>query len=98
MRFFDLGRGEKSREIVFLGEAVMSDIGIYTSKSIDKKLSLGLKHLTLQQIHLIDETIGSVGEYGEVHLIVEKGRLRFLVKQTSVDALKYRPDRITEGK
>ena len=37
---------------------------------------------------MIDYAIDSVGEYGEVHLIIEKGRLRFLVTQKSYDVLK----------
>jgi hypothetical protein len=53
--------------------------------------SYPLKFIEVQQITMIDEAIGSVGEYGEVRLIVEKGRLRFLVTQKSYDALKWRP-------
>ena len=40
------------------------------------------------QIEMIDHTIGSVGEYGEVHLIIEKGCLRFLITQKNFDVLK----------
>jgi hypothetical protein len=45
---------------------------------------------------MIDEAIGSVGEYGEVRLVVEKGRLRFLITQKSYDALKWRPGELIE--
>jgi len=44
--------------------------------------------LQSHQIEMIDHAIFSVGEYGEVHLIIEKGRLRFLVTQQSFDVLK----------
>ena len=47
-----------------------------------------LNNLQSHQIEMIDHAIGSVGEYGEVHLIIEKGRLRFLVTQQSFDVLK----------
>ncbi len=47
-----------------------------------------LNNLRSHQIEMIDYAIGSVGEYGEVHLIIEKGRLRFLVTQKSYDVLK----------
>jgi len=37
---------------------------------------------------MIDHAVGSVGEYGEVQLIFEKGRPRFLVTKKSFDVLK----------
>ncbi|MCK4975904.1 MAG: hypothetical protein KAS36_03130, partial [Anaerolineales bacterium] len=47
------------------------------------------KYMELHQISMIDEALGTLGDYGEVRLIVEKGRLRFLVTQISYDALKW---------
>ena len=44
-----------------------------------------------QQIRMIDEALSSLGEYGELRLVVEKGRLRFLITQKSFDALKWKP-------
>ena len=44
-----------------------------------------------EQIRMIDEALNSLGEYGEVRLVVEKGRLRFLITQKSFDALKWKP-------
>jgi len=46
------------------------------------------QHLDPHQIEMIDEALNSIGDYGEVRLIVEKGRLRFLVTQKSFDVLK----------
>jgi hypothetical protein len=40
---------------------------------------------------MIDEALSAVGEFGEVRLIVEKGRLRFVVTQKSFDAQKWQP-------
>jgi hypothetical protein len=40
---------------------------------------------------MIDEALSAVGDYGEVHLIIEKGRLRFVVTKRSYDALKWQP-------
>jgi hypothetical protein len=51
-------------------------------------------HLDQEQVVMIEEALESVGEYGEVRLIVEKGRLRFLVTQKSYDALKLKPGHI----
>jgi hypothetical protein len=50
-----------------------------------------LKFLELRQVTMIDEALSSLGDYGEVRLIVEKGKLRFLVTQKSFDALKWEP-------
>ena len=47
--------------------------------------------LSDRQVKMIDEALSTLGEYGEVRLIVEKGRLRFLVTQKSYDALKWQP-------
>lgn len=42
-------------------------------------------------IQMIDEALCSLGEYGEIRLVVEKGHLRYLVTQKSYDALKWYP-------
>lgn len=42
-------------------------------------------------IQMIDEALCSLGDFGEVRLMVEKGRLRFIVTQVSYDALKWQP-------
>jgi hypothetical protein len=44
---------------------------------------------------MIDEALNEIGEFGEVRLIVEKRRLRFLVTVKSSDVLKalYEADR-----
>jgi hypothetical protein len=50
-----------------------------------------LKFLNFLQIQMIDEALSAVGEYGEVRLIMQKGRLRFVVTQNSHDALLWEP-------
>ena len=50
-----------------------------------------LKFLGRPQIEMIDEALSALGPYGEVHLILEKGRLRFVVTKNSHDALKWQP-------
>jgi hypothetical protein len=42
-------------------------------------------------ILMIDEALCSLGEFGEVRLVIEKGRLRFIVTQKSYDTLKWQP-------
>ena len=56
-----------------------------------------LKFLGQSQIKMIDEALEAVGPFGEVQLIVEKGRLRFVVTKNSHDALKWHPDSIGES-
>lgn len=53
------------------------------------------KHMEMYQISMIDEALGTLGDYGEVRLIVEKGRLRFIVTQKSYDALKWQPGHLS---
>lgn len=38
---------------------------------------------------MIDEALSSLGDFGEVRLVVEKGQLRFLVIQKSIDVRKW---------
>jgi hypothetical protein len=54
-----------------------------------------LKFLDPAQIPMIDEALSVVGEFGEVRLIVERGRLRFVVTQRSFDAQKWQPGDLT---
>ena len=49
------------------------------------------RFLTPYQVAMIDEALVALGDYGEVRLVVEKGRLRYLVTQKSFDALKWQP-------
>ncbi|MBI4787120.1 MAG: hypothetical protein HY782_08760 [Chloroflexi bacterium] len=37
-----------------------------------------LKVLQPRDIAAIDEALGQIGNYGEVHLVIENGRLRFI--------------------
>jgi hypothetical protein len=54
-----------------------------------------LKFMDSRQVSMIDEALSSLGEYGELRLVVEKGRLRFLVTNKSFDALKWQPGSFT---
>ena len=66
---------------------------------IAHRLSQGMVHLKSRHILLINEALGAVGEFGEVHLKIENGRLRFVITQTSHDALKYLPGELShQGK
>ena len=44
---------------------------------------LKLYKLTLEQVRRIDEMLDELGEYGEVHIIVQKGELRYINKVES---------------
>jgi hypothetical protein len=52
------------------------------------------RFLLPKHIQMIDEALCSLGEYGVVRLVVEKGCLRFLITQRSYDALKWHPGNI----
>jgi len=41
------------------------------------------KALTREQIQQINEFLSAIGDYGEVHLIVQRGELRFINKVES---------------
>jgi len=57
------------------------------------------EHVTAVKIGLVGPIVGSVSESvggpEEVRLVVEKGRLRFLVTQKSFDALKWQPGELS---
>ena len=55
-----------------------------------------LKFLGRSQVEMIDEALDAVGPFGEVQLIVEKGRLRFVVTKNSHDALRWNPGDIED--
>jgi hypothetical protein len=38
---------------------------------------------------MIEEALSSLGEFGEVRLVVEKGHIRYIVTEKSYDALKW---------
>ena len=50
--------------------------------------------LTPPQVAMIDEALSSLGDYGELRLVVEKGRLRFVVTHKSFDVSKWTPGTI----
>jgi hypothetical protein len=50
---------------------------------------LPLLKLTVEQVQRIDEMLDDVGEYGEVHIIVQHGELRYINK---VESYRF-PDR-----
>ena len=62
-----------------------------TDETIELEQSLRLKFLKPSQISMIDEALDKLGEFGEVRLVVERGRLRFLVTEKSFDVLKWKP-------
>ena len=95
-----LSRGEKSRRVFFIAQDFHNtqmgkeDMTTRIPKAqilTSNGDSCTLKFMELQQVSMIDEALTSLGDYGEVRLIVEKGKLRFLVTQKSFDALKWQP-------
>ena len=64
-----------------------------TEQDEDQPLAFLLPH----QVHMIDEALASLGEFGEVHLIVQKGRLRFIVTQKSFDTFRWQPGQFEDS-
>jgi hypothetical protein len=69
---------------------------IEVNQPAKNKKTDSLTFLNQRQIAMIDEALSVLGEFGEVRLVVEKGRLRFIVTQKSVDALKWQPGHLTK--
>jgi len=69
---------------------------IEVNHAVENKSLHSLNFLNQRQIAMIDEALSVLGEFGEIRLIVEKGRLRFIVTQKSVDAFKWQPGHLTE--
>jgi hypothetical protein len=60
-----------------------------TSRSMNFSLSnQKFKKLNLEQVFQIDEALASIGDYGEVHLILQHGELRYINKVESQKAWK----------
>jgi hypothetical protein len=55
-----------------------------------------LSFLDQRQVTMIVEALSALGEFGELRLVVEKGRLRFIITQKSFDALKWQPGTLDE--
>ena len=68
----------------------MSEIGS-DHKMLSQDRNNGYLFLLPKHVQMIDEALCSLGEYGEVRLVVEKGRLRFVITQKSYDTLKWYP-------
>ena len=49
---------------------------------------LNLKKLTLDQVQQLDRVLASLGDYGEVHLVVQHGEVRYINKVESYKAWK----------
>jgi hypothetical protein len=52
-------------------------------KKVPLPSDLKLYKLTLEHIKRIDEMLDDLGEYGEVHIIVQQGELRYINKVES---------------
>ena len=72
----------------------MSNANVNQLRSLSENRLLSF--LDQQQVKMIDEALAALGDYGELRLVVEKGRLRFIVTQKSFDALKWQPGEIEE--
>lgn len=54
-----------------------------TLSKIQMLANLNLAKLTLEHIKQIDEMLEDIGQYGELHIIVQNGELRYINKVES---------------
>ena len=66
----------------------MQNLASSSKISLDSETN-GTSMLSSSYIQMIEEALASLGDYGEVRLVVERGRLRFLITQKSYDILKW---------
>ncbi len=50
-------------------------------------------NLPPSQVQMIQEALMAVGDFGEVRLVVEKGRIRYIIIQKSLDALSWQAEK-----
>ena len=62
-----------------------------SSKDVGPPQMLRLRKLTVDQVKHIDEVLASLGDYGELHLIIQNGELRYINKVQSYSARKSEP-------
>ena len=55
--------------------------------------SLENRNLPPSQVQMIQEALLAVGDFGEVRLVIEKGRIRYIIIQKSLDALSWQPEK-----
>jgi len=72
----------------------MEDKSVLTTYR-SSKLEAANSRLTRNQIAMIEEAIAVVGDFGEIHLVVNNGRLHYITAQKSFNARNYRPGMIT---
>lgn len=60
--------------------------------------SLRLKRLSPAQVQRIDDFLDSVGDYGEVHLIIQSGELRYINTVESHKAWLNGEKRVEKGR
>ena len=58
--------------------------------SVSTAVQLKLKKLDVEQVMRIDEMLDSIGEFGEVHLVVQHGELKYINRMESQKAGKRR--------
>ncbi len=63
----------------------MSKINL-TGRVDQSNQSIEVLYLKVEQIKLIDKLLSEVGDFGEVHLVKDHGKLRFVRKITSENA------------
>lgn len=77
-------------KILFFGETHMTSASQRYSDSTfsgnESNAKRKLKKLTRDQITQIDEILASLPDYGEIHLIIQRGELRYINKLESYKA------------
>lgn len=75
----------------------MVDYNKAQTKQLPAARNRDQRFLQPEQIEMIEEALRSLGQFGEVRLIVENGRLRFLITQKSFDVFKWQPGSLSDN-
>jgi hypothetical protein len=81
----------KARSFISTREGTHMGIPSDSAQAHSSLQTLKLKSLNLEQVRHIDQVLASLGDYGEVHLIVQRGELRYINRVESFKVWKSEP-------
>jgi hypothetical protein len=77
---------QDSQELVFIAREKVMKTQVAGPNNVAPLSTIMLKVLTCSQVEKIDQMLSEMGDFGELRLIVKKGRVRFIEKLESYDA------------
>ncbi|MBC7264791.1 MAG: hypothetical protein H5T64_10630 [Chloroflexi bacterium] len=68
-----------------MGIETSGKTAVQATEALSLPLDRPLKFLSIRHIHAIDDALAAIGAYGEVRLIKNRGKLRFIQTVESQD-------------